>query len=793
MDNKSLKSLEYHKIIQKLTDKAISQKGKALCDALLPVDNLEIIQKTQQETHQALQMVLKQGTIPLGGIKDITPSLKRAGVGGILNIEELFHIGEFIYVCKKIKSYAAAVDSRDYLDLIDPRFEEIEIPVDLEKSILRCIKSEQEIADDATQNLSAIRRGIKTSNARINETLSSLIQSTSYKNMLQDTVITMRNGRFCVPVKQEHKSNFPGMVHDVSGSGATMFIEPMAVVSLNNKIKELEAEEKEEIERILTALTLQVSDNAQALSINEETLTYLDFIFAKAALALEMQATQPHFNNDGMINIYQGRHPLLNQENVVPTDIYLGQSFDALLITGPNTGGKTVALKVLGLFTLMGMSGLFIPAASGSMLSTFDSVFADIGDEQSIEQSLSTFSAHMTNIVRILNICTPRSLVLFDELGAGTDPTEGASLAIAIIKNLLAKGIKSTITTHYAELKLFALATDRVENGAVEFDVQTLSPTYRLMIGVPGKSNAFSIATRLGLSGDIVQEAKDALSGENIRFEDVITDLEIAKRAAKDDEERVHALRQEVEKIARDLDAQKQKMLQSKEKALKVARDEAKGILRKAKEEADAIIKEMHKIHQAGETFAKAEAQRKKLRDATQALDVDNTQEEVKKAPLKPVDRPLEAGDGVYIHSMGQRGIVSKADKRYATIKVGAMETRVKLSDLSLQDAPKQTKTEKHLINDNHKGFITRQKSANIATSISLRGLLVEECGELLSKYLDDAFLGNLGRVEIIHGKGSGTLRDFVHRFLKGHPHVKSYRLGAYGEGDSGITVVELK
>ncbi|MCL2619682.1 MAG: hypothetical protein FWD97_01945 [Defluviitaleaceae bacterium] len=463
MDSRSLKVLEFDKIVERLAGRAISPSGKALCGELAPLKELTDIGQALTETQQAMDFSMKAGGLPLGGIKDIAPSLKRAGFGGMLNTEELFHIGEFIYVCRKVVNYAKSVERRDYLDLLDPRFEQIEIPDKLEKDITRSIANEKEVADDASATLSGIRRSIKLSHGRINEALQSVIHSNAYKNMLQDAVVTIRGGRFCVPVKQEYKGSFPGMIHDMSGSGATVFMEPMSVVNLNNKIKELQAEEKEEIERILTVLTAQVAENAPMLEANLETLTYLDFVFAKSSLALDMQATKPEFNDFGVVNISKGRHPLLNVEKVVPMDIRIGEDFTALLITGPNTGGKTVALKTLGLFSLMGMAGLFIPADFGSRLAVFDNVFADIGDEQSIEQSLSTFSAHMTNIVRILGLCTFESLVLFDELGSGTDPTEGSALAISIIRNLMSRGIKCAITTHYSELKIFALSTDGVE------------------------------------------------------------------------------------------------------------------------------------------------------------------------------------------------------------------------------------------------------------------------------------------------------------------------------------------
>ena len=787
MDKRSLKTLEFDKIIQKLANKAISQGGKAMCENLSPMDRLGDIEKALAQTAEALEFSTKAGHLPLGGIKDITASLKRATIGGVLSIEELFHVGEFIYVCKKIERYASSVERRERLEHLDPLFEEIVTAAQLEKDITRCIVNDKEIADDASAALSAIRRSIKTSSSRINDALNSVIQSQNYKNMLQDAVITMRSGRYCVPIKQEYKSSFPGVVHDSSGSGATVFMEPLSVVALNNKIKELQAEEKEEILRILTKLSADVSANEAELRANIDVLTYLDFIFAKSSLAFEMEATAPEFNDNGIIDIKKGRHPLLNVPKIVPMDIHLGRDFSSLLITGPNTGGKTVALKITGLFTLMGMAGLFIPAKSGSALSIFDSVYADIGDEQSIEQSLSTFSAHMTNIVRILGLCNHESLVLFDELGAGTDPTEGAALAISVIRNLMARGVKCAITTHYAELKLFALTTEGVENGAVEFDLQTLAPTYRLLIGVPGKSNAFAIAARLGLSPEIISEAKELLSADDIRFEDVITDLEISKKAAEIEEERTQALRRETQKLAHDLENQKKRLELNRERVMNEAKSEARKLVAQAKEEADAIIKEMRKM-QINPDFKSAEESRKKLREKMDTLEVSDIKKETAQKPaIRPIDRPLVAGDTIFVNHLGQSGTVVSVSKNHAQVAIGAMEMKVKISELSLEERKQERQVASVA------SGVRASKSLHINREIDLRGMLAQEALEELSKYLDDAYLSNLGRVEIIHGKGTGALRTAVQQYLKRHPHVKTYRLGEHGEGDSGVTIAELK
>ena len=789
MNERTLRVLEYDKIIEHLVAKAISVRGKATCRELEPQKNFERISRSLKETEEALELRMKAGVLPLGGIKDIAPSLKRADMGGVLNIEELYNIGEFIYVCRKAISYGKSVEKREYLPIVDGAFERLTSAGNLESEISRCIANEREVADDASSRLSDIRRGIKTAGGRINDALNAVIQSVAYRTMLQDAVITMRGGRFCVPIKQEYRGSFPGMVHDVSGSGATVFIEPMSVVELNNKIKELEAEEKEEIQRILAVLSQYVADNSSVLAQNLEALTFLDFIFAKAELALDMNATLPKFNSEGRINIIKGRHPLLNVETVVPTDIYLGENFTTLLITGPNTGGKTVALKTLGLFTLMGQAGLFIPAGSGSVLAVFDNVFADIGDEQSIEQSLSTFSGHMTNIVQILKEVTLDSLVLFDELGAGTDPTEGAALAISIIRYLLDRGIRSAVTTHYSELKVFALSTEYVENAAVEFDVETLRPTYRLLIGVPGKSNAFAISKRLGLPDDIIATAKEVLSSENIRFEDVITDLEISKKQVAAEEERAAGYRAQAERLKQELEKQQSRMERNREKLMEEARREARVLVAKAKEEADSIIRDMQRLYNEGINFKEAEENRKKLADRlAEHNSAINEKIEVKVA-VKPVDRPLVPGDAVFINSLGQRATVIDAKGGEVRVTMGLMEMKVKAADLSLEEGGRQAAKPVGVTN----AAVKSGKSLNISARLDLRGRLVEEALEELNKYLDDAFLANMGKVEIIHGKGTGALRAAVTKHLKGHPYVKSHRLGEFGEGDSGVTIAELK
>jgi len=773
-----------------LADRAVSAKGKEMCTQLAPQTNYDKIRQSLEETSQALDFRMKAGALPLGGIRDITPSLKRTDMGGVLNIEEIYHIGEFIYVCRKVAAYAKSVEKREYLPIVDEAFDRIAPVGALEAEITRCIANEREVADDASAALSTIRRGIKVAGGRINEALNAIIQSAAYRTMLQDTVVTMRGGRFCVPIKQEYRTNFPGMVHDTSGSGATVFMEPMSVVELNNKIKVLEAEEKEEIQRILVKLSDSVAQYSAVLGDNFAALTFLDFIFAKAELALAQKAIAPEFNDYGIINIKKGRHPLLDAEKVVPTDIYLGDDFTTLLITGPNTGGKTVALKTLGLLTMMGAAGLFIPAAAGSRLAVFDNVFADIGDEQSVEQSLSTFSGHMTNIVEILQEMTLDSLVLFDELGAGTDPTEGAALAISIIRYLLERGIRCAVTTHYSELKIFALSTEGVENAAVEFDIQTLRPTYRLLIGVPGKSNAFAIAGRLGLPEGIIAAAKDMLTSENIRFEDVITDLEISKKQVEIEEERAAEYRREAERVKGELEKQAGRLERNRDKVMDEARREARSLVAKAKEEADNIIKDMQRLYQEGIDFKQAEENRRKLAQRlTEHNDSLSTKIETK-AKLRPVDKPLTAGDGVFINSLGQRATVIDTKGNEVRVNMGLMEMKVKIADLSLEEGGGDVKRK---IETPKATSVKSQKSLSISPRLDLRGQMVEEALEKLNKYLDDAYLAAMGKVEIIHGKGTGALRAAVTSHLRGHPHVKSHRLGEFGEGDSGITIAEIK
>ncbi len=734
-------------------------------------------------------MVLRKGAPSFGGFREIRPQLKRASMAGMLSVGELMAVGEFLYVCRKAINYAKRENKAEIYERLDEYFELIVPLATLENEISRCIVSETEISDDASPGLRSIRKEIKISNDRVKDHLNSIISSSAYRNMLQDFVITIRNDRYCVPVKSEYRSTFPGMIHDQSNTGSTLFMEPLSVIQLNNKIKELQAREKEEIEKILITLSDLVTANAVTLEANLELLTQLDFIFAKAALSLSMGGTQPLFNTRGYVNIQKARHPILDAKTVVPIDIYLGKDFTTLLITGPNTGGKTVALKTLGLFSLMGQAGLHIPAFDHSQLAVFDEVFADIGDEQSIEQSLSTFSAHMTNIVRVMDEVTDNSLVLFDELGAGTDPTEGAALAIAIIKALLERNIRTAVTTHYSELKVFALSTEGVENACCEFSVETLRPTYRLLIGIPGKSNAFAISKRLGLQDYILESAREFISQDEARFEDVITDLEISKKSVAFEQERAEQYRREAETLKQEVERQKEKTREQKEKILEKAREEARQIYARAKEEADSIIKEMNRQAKEKNNRQQMLDQRAKLNENLSSMQVDFLKSKKNKPAHKAPDK-LQAGDRVYVISFDQNGVALTApDKnKDVMVQMGAMKMKVPLAELMLDDTP-QPKERKRQAAPKAK----TTKSQFISAEIDCRGQLVDEALANIDKYIDDAYLSGLKQVIIIHGKGTGALRAGVQNYLRTNSHVKSYRPGAYGEGEAGVTVVELK
>lgn len=789
MNKKALHTLEYDKIIEKLAAFAVSPMAKERARELQPATVMSDIALWQQETTEATDMILRKGTPSFGGFREIRPQLKRASMAGVLSISELMEIGEFLYVCRKMKNYGKHENKAEAYERMDEYFELLAPIPSLENEINRCILSETEISDDASAELRNIRKEIKISNEKVRDHLNGVISSSAYRNMLQDFVITIRNDRYCVPVKSEYRNTFPGMIHDQSNTGSTLFMEPLSVIQLNNKIKELQAKEKDEIRKILVELSRLVTENTMVLEANLELLTQMDFIFAKAGLSVFMGGTRPLFNTKGYIHIEKARHPLLDAKAVVPINIYLGKEFTTLLITGPNTGGKTVALKTLGLFTLMGQAGLHIPAFDHSQLAIFDNVFADIGDEQSIEQSLSTFSSHMTNIVKIMDEVTDDSLVLFDELGAGTDPTEGAALALAIIQALKERKIRTAVTTHYSELKVYALSTKGVENACCEFDVETLRPTYRLLIGIPGKSNAFAISKRLGLQEYIINSAKEFISQDEARFEDVITDLEISKKSVAYEQERAEQYRIEAENLKIEVERQKEKTSEQKEKILQKAREEAKLIYAQAKEEADSIIKEMNRQAKEKGNQQKLLENRSKLKEKLSSVQEDFLKSK-KIKPSHKVPENLQTGNRVYVISFDQNGVVlSPPDKnKEVMVQMGSMKAKIPLAELMLDDsAPKETKQKQPA----PRAKIS--KSQFISAEIDCRGQLVDEALANIDKYIDDAYLSGLKQIVIIHGKGTGALRTAVQSYLKTNSHVKSQRPGVYGEGEAGVTVVELK
>ncbi|MCL2351249.1 MAG: endonuclease MutS2 [Firmicutes bacterium] len=800
MNKKALKTLEFDKIAVKLAEKAVSPMGKELAEELEPLNDLAEIRTLQAETSEAVSLIIRKGSLPLGGVRDVRGPVRRAAVGGVLSIEELSAVGEFLYVCKKVRAYSKVELSGSY-PLLGPRFDGVTALDALEKEIARCVVGPQELADDASPRLREIRRSILIANDRIREHLNGVIRSASYRNMLQDAVVTIRNGRYCVPIKMEYRAAFPGMVHDQSSTGATVFMEPMSVVQLNNRIKELAADEKDETEAILRALSKLVGDAGERLLDNSGILAELDFIFARAELSLSMKASEPDFNDAGWINIKKGRHPLLPAESVVPTDIYLGRNFRILLVTGPNTGGKTVSLKTVGLFALMGQAGLHIPAFDHSELSVFDEVFADIGDEQSIEQSLSTFSSHMSNIVRIVEetAVTNNALVLLDELGAGTDPTEGAALAVAVLEYLHERRIRAVVTTHYSELKVYALSTEGVENASCEFDVETLRPTYRLLTGIPGKSNAFAISRRLGLPEHIISQAQAILSQEAVRFEDVITDMETSLKTAEIEKARAEEYRKEAEAMKKEAEAQKQKLAGQREKLLAEAREEARGVLLAAKDDADRLLKDFQR--QLREN-ARREETLQELRGAIRKLDDEIGASGRPNRPASPPPRPLQKGDKVYIHSLGQTGTVANPPDASgeALIRAGIMKIKIHASDLSLDESEDAwTSGPRGGLPVSVGGAAGRTagqgkfgKSLTISPEIDLRGLMADEAREKAEKYLDDAYLAGMAQVTIIHGKGTGALRAAIQEMLRKNARVKGYRLGQFGEGESGVTIVTM-
>lgn len=791
MNEKALKTLEYYKIIEMLENLATSSIGKDMCRRLAPCDDLGKIQLMQQETADALSRIYQKGALSFGGVKDIRGSLKRLEIGGTLGTGELLDIAGLLENAGRAKAYSRRDTEEENLDSLDGMFQILEPLTPLSSEIRRCILSPEEIADDASPGLHQVRRGMKNINEKIHSQLASYISGNA-RTYLQDGVITMRNGRYCIPVKSEYRSQVPGMIHDQSSTGSTVFVEPMAVVKLNNDLRELEAKEQAEIEIVLSNLSQTAGENLDLLQDDLKILAQLDFIFARALLAKAQNATEPRFNTEGIINLKKARHPLIEKHQVVPIDIRLGESFDLLVVTGPNTGGKTVSLKTVGLLTLMGQSGLHIPAFDNSQLSVFQEVYADIGDEQSIEQSLSTFSSHMTNVVHFLEKADKNSLVLFDELGAGTDPTEGAALAIAILSHLHSQGIRTMATTHYSELKVYALSTQGVENASCEFDVETLRPTYRLLIGVPGKSNAFAISSKLGLPDYIIDKAKEQISQEDESFEDVLTSLEASRKTIETEQEEIEKYKEEIKELKTQLEAKQDKLDQQKEKILRNANEEAYRILRDAKEYADQTMKIFNKAGKETLSAKELEAQREKLRKKADhaGKKIALKTPEKKKSSLTAKD--ISLGDSVRVLSLNVKGTISsKPDaKGMVYVQMGILRSKVALSDLELIDEPVITGPS---LQKTGAGKIRMNKSASVRTEINLLGKTVDEAVAELDKYLDDAYLAHLGSVRIVHGKGTGALRKGIHNYLKRLKYMDNFHLAEFGEGDAGVTIVEFK
>ena len=835
MNQKALKTLEYTKIITQLESHAASPLGKSLCRELSPSSDLEEIRTRQAQTTDAVNRVRLKGSVSFSGLREIDGSLKRLEIGSSLSIPELLSISSVLTVASRAKAYGRRdtedppvftprfpgqkppkqAEVAEYVpDSLDPLFQSIEPLTPLNNEIKRCILSEDEIADEASPGLSRVRRSIKAAADRIHTQLNSILNS--HRTYLQDAVITMRDGRYCLPVKAEYKNQVSGMVHDQSATGSTLFIEPMAIVKLNNEIRELEIQEQKEIEAVLASLSNEAAPHIEELRLNMELLAQLDFIFAKAALSRQYRCSAPVFNDKGRIHIKDGRHPLLDPQKVVPINIWLGKDFDLLIVTGPNTGGKTVSLKTVGLFTLMGQAGLHIPAWEGSELAVFDEVFADIGDEQSIEQSLSTFSAHMTNIVSILQQADSRSLCLFDELGAGTDPTEGAALAIAVLSFLHNMKCRTMATTHYSELKVFALTTPGVENACCEFSVETLQPTYRLLIGIPGKSNAFAISKKLGLPDFIIEDAKSHLEAKDESFEDLLASLETSRVTIEKEQEEIRSYKEEIAQLKSRLTQKEERLDERKDKLIRNASEEAQRILREAKETADQTIREINRLASESGVGKELEAQRAKLRE--QIKKTDDKLAVKAKGPSQPISpKKLKIGDGVKVLSMNLKGTVSTLPdaKGDLFVQMGILRSRVNIRDLelireddisaTLGDGSSRTyggtaagsKAKKTFSqakgNGNGSGQIRMSKSFSVGTEVNLIGMTTDEAVPAMEKYLDDAYLAHMPSVRVVHGRGTGALKNACHKRLRQLKYVKDFRLGEFGEGGTGVTIVTFK
>ncbi len=795
MNSKALHVLEYDKIIERLAEHASSDPGRKMCRELVPSSDIKEIRKNLQKTNDAIARIFKKGSISFGDNRDFSGTLKALKIGSALDMLSLLRLAAFLDNVNRVKAYGRPAREDENTDSLSEMFSMLEPLTFVSAEIRRCIVSEDEVSSDASPALKHIRRGIMLTNDRIHEQLNKMING-SMRSYLQDAVVTMRGDRYCIPVKSEYKSQVNGIVHDQSSSGSTLFVEPAAVVELNNKLKELALQEAAEIEKILLELSLKVSEHVDEVKYNSDFMTELDFIFAKASYALEIKGMTPEFNDHHAIDIKKGRHPLIPKDKVVPIDVYVGRDFDMLIITGPNTGGKTVTLKTVGLLTLMGQAGLAIPAGDKSELSVFNEVYADIGDEQSIEQSLSTFSSHMTNTVSILEHADENSLCLFDELGAGTDPTEGAALAISILNDLHSRKIRTLATTHYSELKVYALNTPGIQNASCEFDVESLRPTYKLLIGIPGKSNAFAISSKLGLPERIIEAAKGQISTEDKKFEDLLADLERSRKVIENERLEIEQYKKETQELKRRLEDKTDKLDRQKEDIIRQANEEAREILQEAKDLADETIRAFRKAG-PGATINDLERARtnvgQKISDKNKAISKSAKNEQAKETHPILKESQLKLGESVKIVSMGLKGTISSKPDKDGNLYVqcGIMRTKANIRDLVLvQDDDAKTAMKKFYGRNTSGGKMDLSKAANIRTEINLIGKNADDAIAALDKYLDDAYMTHLNNVRVVHGKGSGILRQAVHNYLKSVPYVKSYKLGEYGEGDAGVTIV---
>lgn len=792
MNQKVLRTLEYNKIVERLAEYAFGADTKERCLSLLPSTSLSEITHAQQQTKDAMNRSLKKGRLDCSGIKPLSSAIRRVEIGGTMNIEELLGLCKLLETARRVKAYGRKEREDIPSDSLSELFDGLEPLSPLCDEIRRCIISADEISDDASSNLKSIRRSIRSTGDRIHAQLNQMLNNQNVRNCLQDFVITMRNGRYCLPVKAEAKSQITGMVHDQSSSGSTLFIEPMAVVNLNNELKELSIKEQDEIAVILATLSAKAGEYIPAIETDYQILTELDFIFAKAAYALEYNGITPHFNTERKIRILKGRHPLLDAKKVVPIDISLGSDFDQLVITGPNTGGKTVSLKTVGLLTLMGQAGLPIPSGDRSELAVFDDIFADIGDKQSIEQNLSTFSSHMTNIIHILKEANEHSLVLFDELCAGTDPTEGAALAVSILSYFHSRGIRTMATTHYSEIKIYALTTGGIENACCEFDVETLSPTYRLLIGIPGKSNAFAISKKLGLSDTLIEDARTRISSNEQNFEDLLSDLETSRITIEKEQAEINRYKSEIAALKQQLKNKQEKLDESRDAILRKAKEEANQILQEAKDTADEAIRNFNKYGTTRPSIQEMEKQRTNIREKMAANEKKSSKEKDTAIYNPKVPKKLRIGDSVKVLSMNLTGTVHSLPnaKGDLFVQMGILRSQVNIKDLVLIEdaAPGSKKYAK-----TGAGKLKMSKSASVSTEINLIGKTVDEAIALLDKYLDDAYLAHLPSVRIVHGKGTGALRSAVQSHLKRQSYIKSFHLGEFGEGDAGVTIAEFK